>query len=230
MSTSNSTLPPGVPPTHSLGPFTALIDQLRTFTKNSAANGQSSDLGTCLIATGPTSEALIPIFFRCTWPVGSDSRHKLMWMRPSLSDEEFGTAINDAFDVIGAAGAIQRTTAVWLASNPFTDLTPFATAARDEVKRTVGLTNPPTCPQTVKMMGEAMNGFMQVVVEPLQDATKCRLCGQRRPVSQHKLDLLRKSAFGIAVFCTACVQEHGREELQRRHDEAEDERRRGVML
>ena len=75
-----------------------------------------------------------------------------------------------------------------------------------------------------------MNGIMQVMVEPLQDAVKCHLCGRRRPIDQDKLDTLRKSAFGVTVFCIVCAREHGMLELQRIHEQAEEERRQIVRL
>lgn len=231
MSASNDTLPPGVPPNHPLGSLTTLLDVLRFWTKESAPDHQSDDLGTSTVSDGAPSDTLVPIFFRCTWPAGSRSRHKLIWMKPSIPDQAFGAAINDAFNVLQAGGAVKNTAVVWAQSNPFAEPTPRGMAAREKVKRAAGLSSPPTMQQNLTMMGETMNAILQVVAEPLQDATKCFKCGRFDPiVSPDKLDALGKSAFGITIFCAECLQKHGMEELQLIHEQAEVERRRNVTL
>ncbi|KAL9123761.1 MAG: hypothetical protein Q9175_008301 [Cornicularia normoerica] len=212
-------LPPGVSPNHPLGPLKGLIDDLRTCIKDTTENGESDDLGVCTITAGDSSDALVPVFFRCTWPAGAKSRHQLIWMKPSIPDEAFGTAVNNAFRVIEAGGIIRTTRVVWGNVNPFAHPSADGMAARDTVRRAVGLGHPPTQQQIIKMMEVTMNGVMQVLVEPARDAAKCSICGRSRPLTPKDMDYMRKSAFGPMIFCEDCVQKHGRREIDRIHDQ-----------
>lgn len=233
MSASHDTLPPGVPPTHRLGPLTTLINNLRAWTKESAPNQQSDDLGTSTVPDGNPSDTPVPVFFRCTWPAGRRSRHALIWMKPSIPDAAFGSAVNRAFRVLEANGAVKTTAVVWIESNPFTEPTEPAARgveARGRLARAVGLSNPPTMRQNLTMMGETMNGFIQVVVEPLQNALRCLGCGRPRPIGREVVEALGKSAVGVTIFCPNCLQNLGMEELRRIHERREDERRENVTL
>lgn len=51
------------------------------------------------------------------------------------------------------------------------------------MRRAVGIYNPPTQQQIIKMMEQTMNGIMEVVVEPARDALKCFICRRPRPIS-----------------------------------------------
>lgn len=222
-SASSTQLPPGVSPNHLFGPLKELIDELRTFTHDTAENGQSDDLGVRTITAGSNSDALVPLFFRCTWPVGARSRHKLIWMKPSVPNEALGAAVNDAFRVIEAGGVVEKTVAIWGINNPFTDSSARGIAPRERVRRAVGLDDPPTQQQIIKMMEGTMNGIMQVVVGPERDARKCVVCRQPRPFTLGHLDDLRQSAFGPMMFCQDCVQRLGWQEINRIIGQAEAE-------
>ena len=178
----NTQLPPRVSPNHPLGPLTELIDELRTHIQDTTENGQSTDLGVRIITAGSISDALVPVFFRCTWPAEARSRHKVIWMKPSIPKEAFGTAVNDTVGVLLNGGIVQKTRAVWGDINPFADPSAAGIAARETVSRAVGIGNPPTQQQIIKMMEQSMNGIMEVAVEPARDALKCFVC--RRPRSR----------------------------------------------
>lgn len=210
-------LPPGVSPNHPLGPLTALIDDLRTHTRASAENGPSDDLGVGIITTGSDTEALVPIFIRSTWPPGAQSRHKLIWIKPSIPSTAFGSAINDALKVVEADGMVKETVAIWGGVNPFSDTNSasFAIAAREAVRCAVAISDPPTLKQIIRMMGRMMNGIMQVVVEPALDTLRCVICRRPRSITEGSLDDIRHSAFGPMIFCEDCIREHGREGIER---------------
>ena len=222
-SASSDQLPPGVSPNHPLGPLTELIGELRTETQTSAENGQSDDIGVCTITAGGPSEALVPVFLRCTWPAGARSRHKLIWMKPSIPEEAFATAANDAFQITEAGGEVERTRVLWGVINPFADPSAAAIASRNTVRRAVGLDHPPTQQQIIKMMEGTMNGIMQVVVKPARDAAECFVCRRPCPITREELDDIRESAFGPRIFCEDCVRGLGRDGIDRIFDEAEAE-------
>lgn len=210
-------LPPGVSPNDPLGPLKELIDKLHTFTQDNAKDSQSDDLGVRTITAGDTSDALVPVFFCCTWPDDAKTRHILIWMKPSIPSKDLGAAVNDAFRVIEAGGIITKTRAIWGGVNPFADSSPDAIGARETAGRAVGLDDVPTEQQIIKMMEGTMNGIMQVVVEPARDALKCFICHQPRPITQGNLDDIQKSAFGSRIYCENCIQEFGRQEIDRTH-------------
>ena len=213
-------LPPGVCPNHPLGPLEELIDGLRTFTQDNAKDSLSDDLGVRTITAGDASDALIPVFFRCTWPVDAKTRHILIWMKPSIPDVDLGEAVNNAFRVVEAGGIITKTRTIWGGVNPFADSSPAGIAARETVRRAVGLDDVPTEQQIIKMMEGTMNGIMQVVVEPAWDALKCFICHQPRPITPGDLDDIRKSSFGPRMYCENCLQKLGTQEIDRMHGQA----------
>ena len=222
-STSSTQLPPGVSPNHPLGPLKEIIDEFRTFTQKTAENGQSDDLGIRTVTAGDETEALVPVFFRCTWPAGAKSRHILIWIRPSIPDSDLGTAVNDAFMVIEAGGIIKKTCTNWIAVNPFVDASPRSVAARNTVRGAVGLEIPPTQQQIIKMMEQTMNGIMVVVVEPAEDAARCHICHEVRSLTPGNMANIRKSSFGPRIFCEDCQQKLGMQEINRINAQAEAE-------
>lgn len=208
-------LPPGVSPIHPLGPLKELIDELHTFTRNNAKDSHSDDLGVRTITAGDISDALVPVFFRCTWPEHAKTRHILIWVKPSIPSQVLGEAVNNAFRVVEAGGIFTKTRAIWAGENPFAASSPDGIAAREMVRRTVGLDDIPTEKQIIKMMEGTMNGIMQVVVEPARDALKCFICHEPRPITQENLDNIRKSTSGLTICCENCIQKLGRQEIDR---------------
>lgn len=219
-SASGNQIPPRVSANHPLGPLEELIDELRTFTQDTAKNGQSDDLGVRIVIDGDTSDTLVPVFFRCTWPADAKTRHILIWMKPSISSVALGNAVNDAFRVIEAGGIVTKTRAIWGGVNPFADSRADGIAARETVRRAVGLDNSPTRQQIIKMMEGTMDGIMQVVVESMQDAAKCFNCHQPHALTPENLDDIRRSAQLPIMFCRKCIQEVGRQEIDRIQDRA----------
>ncbi len=222
-STSSTQLPPGVSPNHPLGPLEEIIDILRTITQHTAENGPSDDLGIRIVTAGDDTEALVPVFFRCTWPAGAKSRHILIWIKPSIPNSDFGTAVNDAFMVIEAGGIIKKTGINWIDFSPFADASPRSVAARNTVRGAVGLENPPTQQQIIKMLEQTMNGIMEVIVQPAKDAARCHICREVRPIIPANMAKIRKSAFRLRIFCEGCQQKLGIQEINRINAQAEAE-------
>ena len=121
---------------------------------------------------------------------------------------------------------MKKTTAVWAGSNPFTDPSTNGVDARDIVRRAVGLDDPPTEEQIIKMMECTMSGFMQVTVEPVSDATKCHICGVPHTFTTDQMaaSAFRESAFKLPAFCKDCAEALGVEGMERVYREVEAER------
>ena len=196
-----------------------LISELRTFTQDNAKDCQSDDLGVRTITAGNTSDALVPVFFRCTWPNYPRTRHILIWMKPSIPSRDLGAAVNNAFRVLEAGGIIAKTRAVWGGVNPFADSLPDEIAVRETVRRAVGLDDVPTQQQVIKMMEGTMNGITQIVVEPAWDALKCFICHQPHPITQGD-STSENRHLGRQSTAKTCIQKLERQEIDRIHGQA----------
>ncbi|KAK3176184.1 hypothetical protein OEA41_007507 [Lepraria neglecta] len=100
---------------------------------------------------------------RCdAWPIGSSSREALIFIKPSIHDLDFAHLLNNMFKIIDEGGAINETKARWINLNLFTH--PGAIDIRAEVAREVGISNPPSMKQVIKILGAIMNGIFDLKV------------------------------------------------------------------
>lgn len=63
------------------------------------ARPTSTFLGEETIVVGPVTETAVPIMFRCVWGPGSPSRHVLVRMKPSVSEEALALRLCQIFGI-----------------------------------------------------------------------------------------------------------------------------------
>lgn len=81
------------------------------------------------------------------------------------------------------------------------------------------------------MMGETMDGFMEVVVELLMEAVRWEYCGRTRPVREDVGNIEEVGVWGCGFFVrTVWRGVCGMEELMRMLEWVEEEERRGVVV
>ena len=208
-------VPPGIAPDYCLGKRDAILNDLRDFINETTADSHpSEDLGIHTILAGDSTDDLVPVLFRCQWPANARSRHILIWLRASISDVDFGTVINDQFNIIETGGAIQKTFPHWVEADPFyypdgPELVGRTSALlRAAVAYTVGLDTPPTLQQVLTMMNMSMNGIMEVRVKKLEDLLVCHLC--HTPIEDVEVykKTLRTWANGVICTCNDCKARH----------------------
>lgn len=63
------------------------------------ARPTSTYLGEETVLAGPSSETAVPIMFRCVWGPGNHSRHVLVRMKPSVSEQALGLRLCQRLDI-----------------------------------------------------------------------------------------------------------------------------------
>ncbi|MCJ1404594.1 hypothetical protein MMC11_007820 [Xylographa trunciseda] len=209
-------IPPGIAETHKMGNRDELLDWLRGYINSTTADGHpSEDLGIHTILAGDPTDEVVPILFRCQWPADARSRHILIWLRPSISDADFGTVLNDQFGIFDSGGAIHKTVVNWARFNPFyhpdgpdgAGLT--ATVLREEVARSVGLDDPPSLKQVFTMINLSMTAYVEVHVKTMAEMLACQLCGGSIGEVGEWEQPLRETANGVMGACKHCGDRHG---------------------
>ncbi|MCJ1431285.1 hypothetical protein MMC27_000636 [Xylographa pallens] len=209
-------IPPGIAPDYCSGDRDGILDELRNYINETTTDSHlSEDLGIQTILAGASTDDLVPVLFRCQWPANARSRHILIWLRASISDVDFGTVINDQFNVIEAGGAIQKTVATWVGFNPFDEPEGPELAGRvsanfrEAVARSVGLDNPPSLQQVLTMINMSMNAIMEVHVKKLEDLLVCHFCDSPVEHVESYKKTLRTCANGLICACNDCRTQYG---------------------
>lgn len=208
-------IPIGVSLDHPLGDLDELINRVRTLIQTTAPNGISRDDGIDRVLAGSTYDPIVPIFFRCTWPYGSQTRHKLIWMKPSIPEEDFGSEITKNFKFNETGGAVRQMPATFVGCSPFTSGERHYVEARKRLNCEFDKEISPTNQQHIKMLAYTMSGFFELFVEPLQDRAKCFLCRQPCLLRSENRDHISVLVMGQVITCKECTENHEAVEIQR---------------
>ena len=118
------------------------------------------------------------------------------------------------FKIAYAGGAINETKARWINFNLFTH--PGAIDIRAEVACEVGISNPPSMKQVIKILGATMNRIFDLMVQILEQTSKCALGYEDVLVNLITILTARSSHNGsLCMVCERCRNLHGLEEALR---------------
>ena len=63
------------------------------------ARPTSAYLGEVTMIAGPENETAVRVMFRCVWGPRAPSRHVLVWLKPSVSEEALALRLCQIFDI-----------------------------------------------------------------------------------------------------------------------------------
>ena len=128
-----------------------------------------------------------PIMFRCLLPQDNEYRHCVLLMRPEIHRLQRDLVVNYSFSIShrinGTYGMISRIRPVWATGH---------VPAPAEVD---------TLDKVLKIMGERLNGLMEVEAVQL----KCRHCNELDP---HRMYMLTDPTTGYFYVCGPCADKY----------------------
>ncbi|MCJ1459634.1 hypothetical protein MMC28_010013 [Mycoblastus sanguinarius] len=145
-------------------------------------------IGTHDAMGGAPLDEFVSVMLRCEWPLWAQPRHAVIKAKHSISEAQFGYAINHIFKVIDQGGVIEKMAVLWM--NVFS----------------LDLANgsPPLLHQNLSLLGDSKGGIFEIHVQPLELAGKCHSCGKMCTLTKSMLEGLRVSGFGTICFCKEC--------------------------
>lgn len=78
------------------------------------ASPTSVYLGEETIVNGPVSETAVPIMFRCVWGSGTQSRHVLVRIKPSVSEHALALRLCQIFGIPTSGGVFMEPVFKWM--------------------------------------------------------------------------------------------------------------------
>ena len=178
-----------------------LHNYLQYYISPREGSAPSTFIGTRVLAGGRTDDSPVPIMVHCPWPA-KDHRHGIIYLKPSVPDNDFCSAVNEMFDMINNGMVCLKPKIEWMDFNPYHDAQLAARMGVSDYPKIM-----PTDEQDFRMIGITMNGiFSMHVIAPLEAALVCTGCNRTVEEDPWFRDELRQSLRGVVTTCKDCCQ------------------------
>ena len=163
----------------------------------------STFIGQRWLVGGPPNEITVRIMFHCALPAHNESRHVLIHMKPSVSEEALAMKLCEVFDT-RATGCIIRKT--------LPNFVPGLSLITDPHSLFLGKVS---CADQMLVyshaeifayLGSTMAGFMEVTVVPVEQMSICTNCHKPKALDTATLENVRKWCFGVNSVCIRCCR------------------------